>query len=221
MRYYAVKAGTTKHTNDTKYVGSVEMLCSSAFRRSPRGQKLVGRARRARRASAHDGALRLRQSIRFASIRRNKQARRFSCFFWEQLESAIQIDDRQFGLQLPRTSALAWLRRGKWIASIPGQSGIYVSTGFCTVLARFLESDPDRHSPLTGVELAARKLRLVSLMAGNFNPEGMQNPTPKNAEYNIVTDISSAARAVRLCPVPMVFSGFEVGDELRFPHRSE
>jgi len=105
------------------------------------------------------------------------------------------------------------------LASIPDRSGVYVSTGFSTILARFLESGPDGHSPLTGVELAARKLRFVSLMAGNFNPEVMQNPTPTNAEYNIVTDISSAARAVKLCPVPMVFSGFEVGDELRFPHQ--
>jgi len=105
------------------------------------------------------------------------------------------------------------------LASIPDQSGVYVSTGFSTILARFLESGPDGHSPLTGVELAARKLRFVSLMAGNFNPEVMQNPTPKNAEYNIVTDISSAARAVKLCPVPMIFSGFEVGIELRFPHQ--
>jgi len=105
------------------------------------------------------------------------------------------------------------------LASIPDQSGVYVSTGFSTVLARFLESEPDRHSPLTGVELAARKLRFVSLMAGNFTPEVLQNPTPKNAEYNVVTDISSAARAVRLCPVPMVFSGFEVGLELNFSHQ--
>jgi len=113
--------------------------------------------------------------------------------------------------------AVSLLRRH--LASIPDQSGVYVSTGFSTILARFLESGPDGNSPLTGVELAKRKLRFVSLMAGNFNPEVMQNPTPKNAEYNVVTDISSAARAVRLCPVPMVFSGFEVGMELNFPHQ--
>lgn len=111
--------------------------------------------------------------------------------------------------------AVSLLRRH--LASIPDGSGVYVSIGFFTVLARFLASGPDEHSALTGLELATRKLRFVSLMAGNFDP--MLNPTPENAEHNVVHDIPSAVQAIRLCPVPMVFSGFEVGMKCRFPHR--
>ncbi|MCF7816767.1 MAG: nucleoside hydrolase [Kiritimatiellales bacterium] len=113
--------------------------------------------------------------------------------------------------------AVSLLRRH--LASIPDRSGVYVSIGFCTILSRFLESGPDEYSTLTGVELATRKLRFVSLMAGNFDAQVMQNPTPENAEHNIVKDIPSAVQAITLCPVPMVFSGFEVGVECCFPRR--
>jgi hypothetical protein len=111
--------------------------------------------------------------------------------------------------------AVSLLRRR--LAAIPDQSGVYVSIGFCTVLARFLASKPDEHSPLNGVELAARKLKRVSVMASNFDPVILRNPEPDNVEYNISQDIPAARQAVRLCPVPVVFSGFEVGINVRFP----
>lgn len=113
--------------------------------------------------------------------------------------------------------AVSLLRR--YLASIPDQSGVYVSIGFCTVLARFLESEPDEYSAWTGLELATRKLRFVSLMAGNFDPQVLRNPTPENVEHNVVQDIPSAVQAVERCPVPMVFSGFEIGIECCFPRR--
>lgn len=111
--------------------------------------------------------------------------------------------------------AVGLLRRR--LAAMPDQSGVYVSIGFCTVLARFLASGPDDVSELTGVELAARKLKLVSVMAGNFDPVILRNPEPDNVEFNVSQDIAAARQAVRLCPVPMVFSGFEVGINIRFP----
>ena len=42
--------------------------------------------------------------------------------------------------------------------------------GFSTNLARLLESPADRSSPLTGHELVERKVKLLSLMAGAFQP---------------------------------------------------
>ncbi len=114
--------------------------------------------------------------------------------------------------------AVSLLRRR--LAAIPDQSGVYVSIGFSTILARFLASGPDDVSELNGLELAARKLRFVSLMAGNFDPEVLRNPQPDNVEFNIIQDVPSARQAVRLCPVPMIFSGFEVGMKIRFPHEA-
>ncbi|MBN2163046.1 MAG: nucleoside hydrolase [Pontiellaceae bacterium] len=114
--------------------------------------------------------------------------------------------------------AVSLLRRR--LTEIPDGSGVYVSIGFCTILARFLESGPDEISPLDGVQLARRKIGFASLMAGNFDPEVLANPTPENVEHNIVNDIPSAKRALELCPVPMVFSGFEVGSACCYPHES-
>ena len=114
--------------------------------------------------------------------------------------------------------AVSLLRRH--LTVIPDQSGVYVSIGFSTILARLLESAPDEYSDLNGIELVARKLNFISIMAGNFDPGVMKNPCPENVEANIRHDISSAARAFRLCPVPMVFSGFEVGSQCCFPREA-
>ncbi len=114
--------------------------------------------------------------------------------------------------------AVSLLRRR--LAGIADGSGVYVSIGFLTALAALLKSGPDEFSPLTGVELVARKLKRVSLMAGNFDPVILRNPEPDNVEFNIREDIAAAQQAVQLCPVPMVFSGFEVGMQIRFPREA-
>ena len=114
--------------------------------------------------------------------------------------------------------AVTVLRRR--LAAIPDGSGVYVSIGFLTALAGLLASGPDEISPLSGVELAARKLHFVSLMAGNFDPVALHNPEPDNREFNIREDIPACQQVALLCPVPMVFSGFEVGMQIRFPREA-
>ena len=59
--------------------------------------------------------------------------------------------------------------------------------GTLTNLARLLDSRGDDASPLTGRELAAQKVRLVSMMAGEFRPG-------KGNEYNIWNDIPAAQK---------------------------
>ncbi|QHI69790.1 nucleoside hydrolase [Tichowtungia aerotolerans] len=114
--------------------------------------------------------------------------------------------------------AVTVLRRR--LAAIPDGTGVYVSIGFLTALAGLLKSGPDEISPLSGVELAARKLRLVSLMAGNFDPVILRNPDPDNKEFNVSQDIPAAQQVTLLCPVPLIFSGFEVGIQIRFPREA-
>lgn len=87
-----------------------------------------------------------------------------------------------------------------------------VQVGFSTNLARLLESRPDDTSPLSGAELAAKKVRLLVAMAGRFPPD--------QPEFNVVTDIPSAQKVFGEWPSQVVFSGFEVGEALLFPARS-
>jgi inosine-uridine nucleoside N-ribohydrolase len=75
-----------------------------------------------------------------------------------------------------------------------------VQVGFSTNLTRLLASD---------AALIARKVRLLSVMAGHF-PAGQP-------EYNVKTDIPAARKVCEEWPSPIVFSGFEIGQALLFP----
>jgi hypothetical protein len=80
-----------------------------------------------------------------------------------------------------------------------------------------LESPPDEHSPMTGQELVRRKVKLLSLMAGAFQPiEG----NPRYREYNVVQDVKSAQALAERWPTMMVYSGFEIGIALPYPAKS-
>ena len=85
----------------------------------------------------------------------------------------------------------------------PDASVVFIQVGFSTNLARLLEAAPD---------LVARKVRLLSAMAGSF-PRG-------DPEDNVKTDIPAARRVFRDWPSPIVFSGFEIGQALLFPAAS-
>jgi purine nucleosidase len=100
------------------------------------------------------------------------------------------------------------------LAAQPDHSVVVVQVGFSTNLARLLQSPPDELSPLGGVELVKRKVRLLSLMAGAFAPI---NQNPHYLEYNVVKDIPSARSVAERWPGPVVFSGFEVGVALPYP----
>jgi inosine-uridine nucleoside N-ribohydrolase len=69
------------------------------------------------------------------------------------------------GAQAPE--AVSLLRRT--LAGQPDSSIVIVQVGFSTNLARLLDTKPDAASPLVGRELVRRKVRLLSMMAGNFS----------------------------------------------------
>ncbi len=60
-----------------------------------------------------------------------------------------------------------WLLR-KLLAAQKDGSVVVVQVGFSTNLARLLESGSDDASPLSGRDLVAGKVRLLSIMAGGF-----------------------------------------------------
>jgi len=88
-------------------------------------------------------------------------------------------------------------------------SVVIVQVGFSTNLARLLETKADAVSPDDGPTLVRKKVRLLSVMAGNF-----ANGQP---EFNLAQDVPAAVKLFRDWPTPIVVSGFEVGMALPFP----
>lgn len=92
--------------------------------------------------------------------------------------------------------------------------------GFSTNLANLLASKPDQVSPLSGKELIEKKVKLLSIMAGAFTKIPGKDGPYDHKEYNIVKDIPSAQRIAKKWPTPIVWSGFEIGISVPYPHES-
>ncbi len=103
------------------------------------------------------------------------------------------------------------------LAAREDRSVAIVQVGFFTNLARLLDSPGDEHSPLTGRELAAQKVKVLSLMGGAFRSNEGDNHF---IEYNVKFDIPAAQKLAREWPTPMIWSGHEIGRTARYPHRS-
>ena len=101
----------------------------------------------------------------------------------------------------------------KLLAAEPDSSVVIASVGFSTNLARLLASPADEISPLTGKELVARKVKLLSMMAGCFID-------PDNHEYNVVMDVPAAKAVFEEWQTPVVTSPVEVGGGIRYPGSS-
>jgi inosine-uridine nucleoside N-ribohydrolase len=117
------------------------------------------------------------------------------------------------GSEAPEATAL--LR--KVLASQTDGAVAIAQVGFSTNLARLLDSKPDAISPLDGVALVKQKVRLLSVMAGDFSKTPGKDPFK---EYNVVMDVKSAQQLVRRWPTPIVFSGYEVGIAVNYPNQS-
>ncbi|MDR1742632.1 MAG: nucleoside hydrolase [Dysgonamonadaceae bacterium] len=92
----------------------------------------------------------------------------------------------------------------------PDSSVTIVSVGFSTNIVRLLQSLPDNHSDLSGKELIARKVKLLSVMAGSFGEKRI-------AEYNVVKDIPAAQILAEDWPTPIVYTPFEAGMAVLYP----
>jgi inosine-uridine nucleoside N-ribohydrolase len=115
--------------------------------------------------------------------------------------------------------AVAVLRQA--LASAEDGSVVIAQVGFSTNLANLLDSTPDVHSSLSGVELVKKKVHLLSIMAGAFTQiVGDSGQLYDHKEYNIVKDIPAAKKLADAWPTPIVWSGFEIGIALAYPHES-
>ena len=84
-------------------------------------------------------------------------------------------------------------------------SVVIVQVGFSTNLARLLDTPAD-------VELVRKKVKLLSVMAGNF--------AQASPEFNVQRDTASARKLFERWPGEMVVSGLEIGKALLFPAAS-
>ena len=113
--------------------------------------------------------------------------------------------------------ATALLR--KTLAEQADGSVVIVQVGFSTNLARLLDSPPDAASPLGGRDLVIRKVRLLSAMAGDFQPAVIDGKArPKGIpDWNDALDIPAARRLFADWPTPIVASGLEIGLQMLIP----
>jgi inosine-uridine nucleoside N-ribohydrolase len=101
-------------------------------------------------------------------------------------------------------SAVPVLRRA--LESSPDGSVVIVQVGFSTNLAHLI-AEPG------GSDLAARKVKLLVVMAGDFTRADY-------LEYNVKEDVPSAKAVFEKWPTPIVASGFEIGRFIKYPARS-
>ncbi len=113
---------------------------------------------------------------------------------------------------LDAEDAVALLRRE--LSRQANQSVVLIQVGYFSNLAALLESPGDRYSPLGGRELVARKVKLLSVMAGSFQPIGENH---HYLEFNVVQDLPAAIKVAQRWPSPVVWSGFEIGIAVPYP----
>jgi inosine-uridine nucleoside N-ribohydrolase len=102
----------------------------------------------------------------------------------------------------------------KILSEQPDHSAVIAVVGFSTNLARLLDSPADATSRLAGTELVARKCKLLVMMAGMFADPNRQK------EYNVFIDLDAAKKVFADWPTPIVASGFEIGQAIKYPATS-
>ena len=110
----------------------------------------------------------------------------------------------------------------KTLEAQPDNSVIVIQVGYSTNLARLLDSKPDAGSPLTGYGLVAKKVRLLSVMAGSFGDSQFHGgPIPRGSpEFNLMVDVPAAQNVFSTWPTPIVDSGLEIGLAMMYSGQS-
>ncbi len=114
----------------------------------------------------------------------------------------------------PATAPRAVPLLRKVLAAAGDQEIVLVQVGFFSNLAALIDSPADEFSPLPGRELVAKKVKLLSAMAGAFQTVNGNNHI---IEYNVRLDVPRAQKMTRDWPTPIVWSGWEIGMAITFP----
>ncbi len=108
----------------------------------------------------------------------------------------------------------------KALAGAEDGSVVIAQVGFSTNLANLLNSKADAICPLDGVELVKKKVKLFSIMAGAFEKIPHKGKKVIHHEYNVIKDIPACKTLTEKSPVPIVWSGYEIGISVAYPHES-
>ncbi|MDD5350492.1 MAG: nucleoside hydrolase [Chthoniobacteraceae bacterium] len=95
------------------------------------------------------------------------------------------------------------------LAAAPDGSVTIISVGFLINLRELMESQPDAHSPLAGMELVRRKVKHVVLMGGDFPQSG--------GEYNLAhCGVGPDSQfVIENWPTRILFLGWEIGNRVK------
>jgi hypothetical protein len=96
------------------------------------------------------------------------------------------------------------------LARQPDGSVTVCAVGPLNNLAGLLDTQGDAHSPLSGLDLVARKVATLSVMGGHY---------PSGKEWNFEQDPAAAAQVCEQWPTPILFSGFEIGERVKTGRR--
>ena len=91
------------------------------------------------------------------------------------------------------------------LASSADKSVTIVTTGYLNNLKALLQSAPDSYSPLNGIDLVRKKVKLWSCAGGCF---------PKGDEFNFRVVPDGAFYAVNHWPSAVMYCGFDVGQAI-------
>lgn len=107
----------------------------------------------------------------------------------------------------------------KTLAAQPDHSVVLVQVGIAPNLAGLLETKGDEWSDLDGPALIRRKVKLLSIMAGAFEPI---RGNDHYLEANVINGIPAMQKLAADWPddVPVIWSGFEIGIAARYPRAS-
>ena len=100
--------------------------------------------------------------------------------------------------------AVAVFRR--LLAAAPDKGVTVITVGFLSNTALLLKSKPDGISPLDGRALVEKKVKELVSMAAGF---------PKGREYNAMIDAAGSDYTFKNWPTPIIFSGFEIGENIK------
>ncbi|MGJ7031730.1 nucleoside hydrolase [Niabella hirudinis] len=94
----------------------------------------------------------------------------------------------------------------KILAGQPDNSVTIITVGFFTNLNNLLKTGPDQYSRLSGLALVKKKVKNLVSMAGKF---------PEGKEFNVYKDAAAAYELFKVWPKPVLFTGWEIGQQIR------
>ncbi len=103
----------------------------------------------------------------------------------------------------------------KLLASQQDNSVVFIAVGPVTNLGDLINSGPDEYSELNGVDLIAKKVKVLSIMSGTYNDDTFNNP-----EWNVWQDLQASKDVYSKWPTDIIASGSEVGVRVLYPHQS-